>query len=277
MLDSQLNLRYCLRGVGRQIRLVDLEVLQATGISAQKIEDLLLFGIVEDWKTVEIPDVTLLEVCKLAEASGASVVMDLRAGEEFDQWAQDVDTKWAPGETETRALSVVSRERCAVCRHPKRIEIEILMSKGLGMAKISKLFSISVTTLSKHRGICMAGRLDRLSQALGTAADVSSLVGTVSVMDGVMEFAKRAGEAALENREFAAVDSVVGKMLQGVEIRGKLTGEIGLDKAEETEARGGGSGGPQVSVLVVPTREQLEAQTGGRRVPEAIDVRGEPL
>ena len=79
MLDSQLNLRYCLRGVGRQIRLVDLEVLQATGISAQKIEDLLLFGIVEDWKTVEIPDVTLLEVCKLAEASGASVVMDLRA------------------------------------------------------------------------------------------------------------------------------------------------------------------------------------------------------
>lgn len=264
------NLKYCLRSVAAGLKGVEIDTLTVSGVSIDKIEELLLYGIDEGWRDLPVPDIGLGELCRLAHAAGGGLTLGVGTGEELDGWVQGVETQWSPAET-SQAL-VPAAKRCSVCRHPRRIEIDVSLAKGVAVASLARLFNMSVQSLSRHRSLCLAGRLERLAHGLGNAADLSSLVGTVTVMDKVMNFAERAGEQALVQQEHAAVDSILSRMLQGVEIRAKLTGELRDGQSEDAGPTPASVGpGPQVSVLVVPTREQLEAQMR----PMVVDVKGD--
>jgi hypothetical protein len=264
------NVKYALRQVAQKLRGVEIEILTGCGINIELVEDLLLYGMQDNWRELNPPSVGLEELCRLAMAAGVGLTVNLMGGEDLDGWVQEVETQWSPGETEQAVVPVA--RRCAVCRHPKRLELDLCLSRGVGLGQLSKLFRLSAQTIARHRDLCLAGRLERLSVGLGNAADISSLVGSVAVVDKVLEFATRAGEAALVGQEHAAVDAYVGRMLQGVEIRAKLTGEVMEPGQGEAGSGNGNQGqGPSVSVMVVPSREMLESQ----RMPMVVDVKGD--
>ena len=142
------------------------------------------------------------------------------------------------------------------------------MAKGTGVAMLARVFKVSPRVIMVHRDVCLAGRLDRLANALGTGEDLSAYEGTVKVVDRILGLGMDSAQAASEAGQHEQVAVSVEKLLQGAELRAKLTGETAEDRSQDPAGSASTGSGPQVSVMVVPA---LPAGAGGQpmRILEA--------
>ncbi len=243
--DSRVNVRYIMRAIGRALRRVDVQTLWGSAVEQSRLDEILMYGMDPGWRERDCPEVSLGELCELARLAGFGAVVSLEADQELENWIGGVE--------ETLGLVPTERRRdCLVCRHPARVEIEVAMGKGTGLAMLSRVFKVSAPVLGKHRDICLAGRLERLANALGTGEDLSAFEGTVKVVDRILNLGMASAQAASEAGQHAEVTAGMEGLLRGAELRAKLTGEAMEERSPDPGGPSSTGSGPQVSVIMVP-------------------------
>lgn len=242
---AEINWRYVCRSLGRVVRRGNLDELSRI-VPINVLEELAMYGMDPEWESRDCPvSLDVRQLTQLAEAMGFGLMVEIGESEDLDEWA--MQTK-----SEDLLPARQTKTPCLICRHPRVTEMEILLAKGLSLTKLSKIFGVSTQTIVRHRDLCAGPeRIRRLQEAFGVAGDVEALVGSVTKVDQVLELGHRAAEAALAGGQLSDTNTFINTLLQGNELRAKLTGELSSGEPQADGGPAGASNG-KVQVFVVP-------------------------
>lgn len=207
----------------------------------------------EDWHAFTPgllwPMETIAKVaCKIGTGFRFEVIKDPAGAH---NWRQD-----QYGETDLAGAIIPVRPNCQVCKSKVLIEIELCLSKGMGLAKLAKLFKFSESQLSAHRRLCSRERLERLGEALGFMMDTETLLGAAGKLDKAFQISSKLAELAGDRGDFVEARACVDQIMKNADMSAELSGE-----KEKPQAVGqGGMGGQgmlpgSVNVVVMPTQQ----------------------
>jgi len=204
----------------------------------------------EDWHafTPELPwtMATVATVaCKIGTGFRFEVVKDAAGAH---NWRQDMYA-----EEDLEGVIVPMRPNCQVCKSKVLTNIELCIAKGLGLAKLAKVFQLSEHQLAAHKRQCMGPRLDRLSESLGFMLDVETLLGASGKLDKAFQLSAKFAEMAGERGEFEQSRAFIQQIMVNADQSAELSGE-----KEKPQAQGPGLGlvpNGSVNVVVMPTQQ----------------------
>lgn len=186
--------------------------------------------------------------CKIGTGFRFEVVKDPAGAH---NWRQDQYE-----EENLEGAIVPVRPNCQVCKSKVLMEIELCILRGLGMAKLAKLFKFSEHQLSAHRRLCMRDRIERLSEAMGFVLDAETLLGAAGKLDKAFQLSSKLAEVAGERGDFIEARAFVDQIMKNADMSAELSGEKEKPQVGQGVGQGllpGGNG--SVNVVVMPTQQ----------------------
>lgn len=124
--------------------------------------------------------------------------------------------------------------RCLVCVHDHRADIELGLSRKVGLDTLARRYGISKSSLSRHSTNHLPPALKGAMHATGRAVDVTDLEHlrqqeSENLLTNSVAFRARLFrqlDAAEESGDLRAAAAIDGRILSSLEFVGKLLGEL---------------------------------------------------
>jgi len=111
---------------------------------------------------------------------------------------------------------------CSICQHPNREKINRLLVEGEIFRKIAENFSLSITSLHRHKTEHLPGNLTKAKEAQEIAKADSLLEQVKSLQDRALDILSQAEESGDLRTALGAIREARGNL----ELLGKLAGEL---------------------------------------------------
>lgn len=114
---------------------------------------------------------------------------------------------------------------CSICRHPNLPEIDASLIAGKKFREIARRFSVTTSSLFRHRNMCIRKKLAEARQAeiLVSAASLEDQVGEIQ------RILRRVIVVAEAEEKPSTILTAVRELQRSIELLAKLTGK--LDRA----------------------------------------------
>lgn len=121
-------------------------------------------------------------------------------------------------------------QTCTVCRHDRREEIDIDVTRGLPLREIAQAYGVDHRAVDRHKKNHLSPALIATKKAQGGAHHRSLLERLESLAErceGYLDDAEREyGEAAPSNRDMRLILAAARELRGALEVYGKATGEL---------------------------------------------------
>lgn len=146
--------------------------------------------------------------------------------------------------------------RCTICKHEQSDVIDHhLITQDLSVAKISKIFGLSISAIGRHKKNCIRAKAKVSRKILEGAAATRQAATTIGRTDEIFEAAKPLLDSRVKEGDVEGAARIIASLHDNVRLRGELTKEL-VTPGQGGQGMGGdgiGGNGSRVQVIMMPT------------------------